>query len=229
MHSLSVSFGRPGSCDSHPPVSPSAHVDVSAHENACVSCRSALKLVSISSLVIINFPLMLPCSQRHSDVNGCPSARRGTESPAEEFNKCARVCVRSVLTAQCNDVAAVFMDKLLRHRLLHDLLHLHTKKWERQCERLTAKTTKDSSRLSSVSSPNPLPLVSGGLLLVDSYLMHLWQILRNFWAADFSLTSRDGGGKKGNKAASLCSRLGTAASTRPTSPTQSGVRSLCKN
>lgn len=117
----------------HPVSSPSAHVDVSAHESACVSCLSALKLVSISSLVITNFPLMLPRSQRRGDVNGCPSARRSAQSAAEEFDKCARarVCVRSVLTAQCNDVAAVFVDKLLCHRLLHDLLHLHTKKGNR--------------------------------------------------------------------------------------------------
>lgn len=77
----------------HPASSPSAHMDVSAHENACVSCRSALKLVSISSPVIINFPLMRPRSQRRGDVNGCPSARRSAQSPAGESNKCARACV----------------------------------------------------------------------------------------------------------------------------------------
>lgn len=41
---------------------------------------------------------------------------------------CVCVCVWSVLTAECDDVAAVFVDKLLGHRLLHDLLHLHTDK-----------------------------------------------------------------------------------------------------
>lgn len=31
---------------------------------------------------------------------------------------------QTVLTAKCNNVAAVFMYKLLGHRLLHNLLHL---------------------------------------------------------------------------------------------------------
>lgn len=53
----------------------------------------------------------------------------------QQVRACARACacvsVRRVLTAQGNDVAAVFVDKLLRHRLLHDLLHLqHTQKGE---------------------------------------------------------------------------------------------------
>lgn len=54
---------------------------------------------------------------------------------------CAQAPVRvwSVLTAQCNDVAAVFVDKLLRHCLLHDLLHLHTQKGNREREPLPSK------------------------------------------------------------------------------------------
>lgn len=39
----------------------------------------------------------------------------------------AREKETSVLTAQSNDVAAVFMDKFLSHCFLHNLLHLHTK------------------------------------------------------------------------------------------------------
>lgn len=47
----------------------------------------------------------------------------------------ACVCVykerkRSVLTAQSNDVAAVFMDKFLSHSFLHNLLHLRMKESE---------------------------------------------------------------------------------------------------
>ncbi len=34
---------------------------------------------------------------------------------------------KSILTAQSNDVAAVFVDKLLSHCFLHNLFHLHTK------------------------------------------------------------------------------------------------------
>lgn len=40
---------------------------------------------------------------------------------------CVREQGESGLTAQGNDVAAVFVDKLLRHRFLHYLLHLNMK------------------------------------------------------------------------------------------------------
>lgn len=56
----------PGAVTHTPASGVSAHVDVdvSAHEKARVSCRPPLKLVPISSLVIINFPLMPRRRQR---------------------------------------------------------------------------------------------------------------------------------------------------------------------
>lgn len=61
---------------------------------------------------------------------------KARERQREEEKKTMPVCVcvfvcrekkKSVLTAQSNDVAAVFVDKLLSHCFLHNLLHLRTK------------------------------------------------------------------------------------------------------
>lgn len=78
----------------------------------------------------------------HSIVTGSDIKRRPwMDVPhthlLQEFSRCVcvRVCVyterkRSVLTAQSNDVAAVFMDKFLSHSFLHNLLHLRMKESE---------------------------------------------------------------------------------------------------
>ena len=93
-------------------------------------------MISIDSVVIINFPLICWHSQQHHDVKWCPSVRLSLKSPAEE---CVSVCVQwhkewttqdCVLTAQGDDVAAVLMYKLLGHGFLHHLFHLHRKDTE---------------------------------------------------------------------------------------------------
>lgn len=62
----------------------------------------------------------------HSHLLGSPTSVRVRAC----VRLCVYVCVR-VLTAECDDVAAVFMDELLGHRLFHDLLHLHADKGRR--------------------------------------------------------------------------------------------------
>ena len=62
---------------------------------ACKWCLS-LKLVSISSTVIINFPLMQQHGQKHSDVKKCPWWKSCTKSPTEELNSscCIYMCAK---------------------------------------------------------------------------------------------------------------------------------------